>query len=149
MNKMIYNVRNREETIAVGEKIGRGLSAGDIVCITGDLGAGKTVIASGIAKGLGVKETEYITSPTFTIVNEYSGTIPFFHFDVYRVHDPEGLYEIGFDEYFTAGGVVCIEWANLIYDLIPGKYININLSKINKADCENAREIIITGDICL
>jgi len=162
---MVFNTKNREETVKLGEKIGRKLSAGVVVCITGELGAGKTVITSGIAKGIGVTEAKegHITSPTFTIVNEYEGRIPFFHFDVYRVHDPDELYEIGFCEYFSRNGVICIEWADIIYDLLDDmiwdkdKYININICKVNKLDgkavkpfgVEEERQITVTGALHL
>ena len=98
----------------LGEKI----PAGSVVCLDGDLGVGKTVFAKGVAKGLGVKEP--VSSPTFTIVQEYrEGGIPLFHFDVYRIEDPEEMYEIGYEEYFYGDGVCLIEWADQIRELIP------------------------------
>ncbi len=116
-----------EQTLEVGRKLGRLLSKGDIVCLTGDLGTGKTAFANGIAKALGIDG--YITSPTFTIVNEYMGTIPFYHFDVYRISDSDEMYEIGFEEYISGAGVVVIEWADLIRDILPEDVIWVHISK--------------------
>ena len=108
---MNFSVNSVEQTTAIGLELGKLLNSGDIVCLTGDLGTGKTHITKGIAKGWGI--TEYITSPTFTIVNEYdSGRLKFYHFDVYRVSDPDEIYAIGFDDYIFSDGVSVIEWAN-------------------------------------
>lgn len=118
-----------EETVGIGERIGQHLSLGDVICLDGNLGAGKTAFVSGVAKGLGV--TEHVTSPTFTIVNEYEGRIPFFHFDVYRVYDPDELYDVGFEEYFYRGGAICIEWSSLIKEILPEKRVNVLISNVN------------------
>ena len=116
-----------DETINVGKTLGKLLRKGDIVCITGDLGTGKTVITNGIAQSIGI--SDHITSPTFTIVNEYRGDLDLFHFDVYRISDPEEMFEIGFEEYLNADGIVIIEWADLIKDIIPKEHIWINITK--------------------
>ena len=101
---------------------------GTVFCLTGDLGAGKTTLTKGIAKALGV--TEAVTSPTFTIVQEYdSGSLPLYHFDVYRVSDPEELFELGFEEYLHGKGVCIIEWADLIRDLLPAKRIEVSIDR--------------------
>jgi tRNA threonylcarbamoyladenosine biosynthesis protein TsaE len=108
----------------LGEKI----PAGSVVCLDGDLGVGKTVFAKGVAKGLGVKEP--VSSPTFTIVQEYrEGRIPLFHFDVYRIEDPEEMYEIGYEEYFYGDGVCLIEWADQIRELIPETATHVLIEK--------------------
>ena len=107
-----FKTFSQEVTIEIGKALGRLLNTGDIVCINGDLGTGKTVFTNGIAKSLGIKE--HITSPTFTIVNEYSGRVPFYHFDVYRISDSEEMFEIGFEEYLYGEGIVVIEWADII-----------------------------------
>lgn len=130
-----------EETRALGMQMGADLAPGAVLCLYGDLGAGKTAFTAGLAQGLGV--TDYVTSPTFTIVNEYDGRIPLFHFDVYRVYDPDELYEIGFEEYFSRGGVVCIEWADLIPSLLPADRVEIEIRKKSGAGCETMREITI------
>ncbi len=130
-----------EETRALGMQMGADLAPGAVLCLYGDLGAGKTAFTAGLAQGLGV--TDYVTSPTFTIVNEYDGRIPLFHFDVYRVYDPDELYEIGFEEYFSRGGVVCIEWADLIPSLLPAHRVEIEIRKKQGIGCESMREITI------
>ena len=108
----------------LGEKI----PAGSVVCLDGDLGVGKTVFAKGVAKGLGLKEP--VSSPTFTIVQEYrEGRIPLFHFDVYRIEDPEEMYEIGYEEYFYGDGVCLIEWADQIRELIPETATHVLIEK--------------------
>lgn len=115
------------ETVALGIKLGEILESGDVVCLNGDLGTGKTALANGIAEALGV--AGYITSPTFTIVNEYKGRIPFYHFDVYRIMHPDEMFEIGFEEYINGDGVVVIEWADLIADILPDEYIRVDIRK--------------------
>lgn len=119
---------SQEKTIEVGKLLGKLLKSGDIVCITGDLGTGKTVLTNGIAWALGINE--YITSPTFTIVNEYEREdVSLYHFDVYRISDPEEMYEIGFEEYLCTDGIVVIEWADLINDILPEDNIWITIKK--------------------
>ena len=93
----------------------------------GDLGAGKTAFVQGLAKALGI--TSHITSPTFTIINEYEGRLPLYHFDVYRIADCDEMYEIGYDEYINGDGVCIIEWAELIEDIFPDKYYKITILK--------------------
>lgn len=100
---------------------------GDILCLNGDLGAGKTTMTQSIGKGLGVDD--YITSPTFTLINEYKGRIWVYHFDVYRLENVEDLYDIGFDEYFYGHGVCIIEWAEKIEKLLPEDRIVIDIKK--------------------
>lgn len=115
---MLLKISNEEDTRRYGRFLAEELCAGDIVCLVGDLGTGKTELTKSIAEGLGVKEN--IVSPTFNIVKEYhSGRLPLYHFDVYRISDPEELFEIGVDEYFFGGGVCVIEWADMIADVIP------------------------------
>ncbi|MDO4488667.1 MAG: tRNA (adenosine(37)-N6)-threonylcarbamoyltransferase complex ATPase subunit type 1 TsaE [Eubacteriales bacterium] len=101
---------------------------GDIFCLDGDLGTGKTVFAKGFAEGLGINEP--ITSPTFNIVKEYKdGKFPLYHFDVYRISDPDEMYAIGYEEYFYGKGVCLIEWSELISDLIPKEAIRVRIEK--------------------
>ena len=115
-----------EETVKIGEMLGKLLRPGDVIAMDGDLGAGKTHFTCGIAKALNIDD--YITSPTFTIVNEYrGGKYPLFHFDVYRLSDSNELYDIGYDEYINGDGVCIIEWANLIDDILPDEYLYIEL----------------------
>lgn len=125
---MIFESHSREETIKFAANLAAKSKPGDVYTLTGDLGVGKTVFAKGFAKGLGV--TEPVTSPTFTIVQEYlSGRLPFFHFDVYRIADPDEMEETGFYDYLDRGGVVLIEWAELIEDILPFPRTSIKIEK--------------------
>lgn len=138
---MIFEVNSIEETKAIGYNLGKALNSGDIICLTGDLGTGKTHITKGIAEGLEINDP--ITSPTFTIVNEYhSGRLTLFHFDVYRVNDPDEIYAIGFDDYIFSDGVSIIEWANYIEEILPKDYIHIFIEK-DLSKGENYRKITI------
>ncbi len=124
---MLKEVFSEQETYDFAYSLAQNAKSGDIYCLCGDLGVGKTVFTKGFAKGLGIDE--HITSPTFTIVNEYAGSLPLYHFDVYRIADPDEMYDIGFDEYIFGEGVCLIEWANLIEELIPENAKWINISK--------------------
>lgn len=124
---MVYETHNEEETRKIGQQIGESAKPGQIFCLNGDLGVGKTVFTKGFALGLGI--TEHITSPTFTIINVYEGRLNFYHFDVYRIDDPDELYELGYEEYFFGDGVCLIEWAELVSELLPDDVININITK--------------------
>ncbi len=126
MEEKTYLLKNTKDTLSLGKRIAKGLEPGAVIALTGPLGAGKTTLAQAIARGLCV--TERMASPTFTIVQEYrSGRLPLFHFDVYRVSDPDELFEIGFDEYLHAGGVCLVEWADLIEDVMPEGTVWIRL----------------------
>ncbi|WP_160689747.1 tRNA (adenosine(37)-N6)-threonylcarbamoyltransferase complex ATPase subunit type 1 TsaE [Clostridium sp. C2-6-12] len=139
---MEFKVYSVEETTQLGMKLGNLLKAGDIVCLTGDLGTGKTHITKGIAKGLGI--TDNITSPTFTIVNEYQGTkLKLNHFDVYRVSDPDEIYAIGFDDYIFSDAVSIIEWANYIEEILPQDLLHIKIEK-DLSKGEDYRKITLT-----
>lgn len=112
------HLENENDTKKFAEELAETLSPGDVIALIGDLGTGKTTLTKYLAKALGVTET--VTSPTFNIVKEYrSGRLPLFHFDVYRIEDPDEMYEIGFEEYLYAGGVCVIEWADRIEELLP------------------------------
>ena len=117
MEKRIV-LKNESETAAFGARLAEEIKPGTVIALTGDIGAGKTTLTKAIARGLGVTET--LTSPTFTIVQEYeSGRMPVYHFDVYRVHDEDEMFELGFDDYLHGKGVCLIEWAELVEDLLP------------------------------
>ena len=124
---MIKEVFSEEETFEFAKEMAQNAKSGDIYCLRGDLGVGKTVFTKGFAKGLEIEE--HITSPTFTIVNEYEGKLPFYHFDVYRIGDIDEMYDIGFEEYIFGSGVCLIEWAELIKELIPQNAVWINIEK--------------------
>ena len=127
---MIKETNAPEETFAFGKMLGEQAKPGEVICLNGDLGVGKTVFTKGFAEGLGI--TEPVNSPTFTIVQQYdSGRMPLYHFDVYRIGDIEEMDEVGFEEYVMGDGVSLIEWANLIEEILP----------------ENRTEVIIEKDL--
>ena len=132
-----------EDTFALGKQCGQKAAAGQVYCLYGDLGVGKTVFTQGFAAGLGIKGP--VSSPTFTIVQVYEeGRLPFYHFDVYRIGDIEEMEEIGYDDYFFGNGVCMIEWAELIEELITENSIHVTIEK----DLEKGfdyRRITITG----
>jgi len=125
---MVVETYSDKETLEFGKDLGEKAIPGTIYCLDGDLGTGKTVIAKGIALGLGI--TEPVSSPTFTVVKEYEeGRLPFYHFDVYRIEDPSEMDEIGYEDYFYGNGVTVIEWSDMIRELVPDNAIRIRLSK--------------------
>ncbi len=125
-----------EKTWQIGQLLGELLDVGDTVCLYGDLGAGKTNFTFGIAQGLDVQE-QYITSPTFTFVNEYQGRVPLYHIDLYRLKDPDELENIGFEEYIESDGVTVIEWAERAEDALPVEGLSVYLAYVD----EHSREI--------
>ena len=116
---------DREATARWGEALGRLLRAGDVIGLVGDLGAGKTTLAQAIALGMSIRAP--VTSPTFTLIQEYPGPIPLIHLDPYRLERPEDLYDIGLDEYFERGGVVMVEWADKVAALLPPDRLTLRL----------------------
>lgn len=127
----IINIKSEADTEAFGLQLAKMLQPGDVVALIGDLGTGKTSLTKYIAKGLGVKET--VSSPTFNIVKEYrSGRLPLFHFDVYRLADGEELLDIGGEEYFDAGGVCIIEWADIVESVLPLDALIITIDYTDK-----------------
>ncbi len=120
----VYNSKSSSETKQIAAEFAKTLSPGTVICLYGEMGVGKTVFTDGLCRTLGVHE--YVTSPTFTVVNEYDGAaFPVYHFDMYRIEDEDELYEIGFDEYLTSGGICIIEWPENIPNSLPKKRINI------------------------
>ena len=139
---MEFEVYSVDDTTQLGIKLGELLKPGDVICLTGDLGTGKTHITKGIAKGLGINDN--ITSPTFTIVNEYEdGRLKLNHFDVYRVSDPDEIYAIGFDDYIFSDAVSIIEWANYIEEILPKDLLHIKIEK-DFSKGEDYRKITLT-----
>lgn len=117
-----------EETYRLGAELAKDAVPGQVICLTGELGTGKTVFTQGFAKGLGVED--YVDSPTFTIVKEYhDGRLPFYHFDVYRIGDISEMEEIGYEEYFFGEGVCLVEWGLLVEELLPEDCIFIEIKK--------------------
>ena len=128
-----------EETRALGERLARQLCPGDVLCLWGDLGAGKSELTRGIAAGLGV--TAPVTSPSFTIMNVYEeGRLPLYHFDWYRLQSSEELYELGMDEYLTGDGVAVVEWPGVCPDAMPDTRLDVTIRPLSDTD----REIILT-----
>ena len=130
MNKQTEVIESfsAEETYALGEKIGQEAKPGQVYTLIGDLGVGKTVFTQGVAAGLGI--TEPVSSPTFTIVQIYEeGRMPFYHFDVYRIGDPEEMEEVGFEDCIYGEGLCLIEWANLIEEILPPAYTQVRIEK--------------------
>lgn len=130
-----------EATRAIGEKLGRLLEAGDAVALYGDLGAGKTCFAQGVARGLGVVSN--VTSPTFVLVREYAGRLPLYHFDAYRLNVPGDLAELGSEEYFSGLGVSIIEWAERVAAALPEDRLEVELLRVYGE--ENTRLIRFSG----
>ena len=112
----------------MGELLGRMLDKGAVVALIGELGSGKTVFAQGLARGLGVAPDEYVSSPSFTIVNQYRGRVPIFHVDTYRLRSEPEMVALGYEEYFDPNGVTVIEWADKVQGLLPERYIAVHFT---------------------
>ena len=125
--------RSVEDTIKIGFRLGRRLESGDVVALTGDLGAGKTVFTKGIAKGLGVKDMRYVNSPTFVIIKEHKGRLQLYHFDLYRIDKSSLIDSENFEEYFYGNGVSVVEWADKIPKILPPRRIEVRLEAAGKS----------------
>lgn len=132
--------RDADETLALGEAIGALVEPGDVIVCSGDLGAGKTVLAKGIAKGLGV--TEPVVSPTFTIVREYQGRCPFRHLDVYRLDSLQELVEIGLDELLDDRGVTLVEWGDAVGALLPAERLEVRLEVLPPEEADDDTRVV-------
>ena len=138
---MQITTHSADETQALGQKLASRLAPGDVIAYFGDLGAGKTAFTRGLAQGLGI--TDPVTSPTYTIVNEYlSGRIPLFHFDMYRLSSSDELFDIGWEDYLSRGGVCAVEWSENVEDALQDA-IRVTIEK--DADEPDTRHITITG----
>lgn len=137
---MIYYSNTPEETAMIAREFAATLKPGDVLCMNGDLGVGKTAFVQGLAKGLGISGV--LSSPTFTIVNCYEGDLPLYHFDVYRIQDEDEMYEIGYEEYVYGDGISVIEWAENIKEILPDNRFEITIEKDYEKD-ENYRKITI------
>ena len=136
---MHYLTTSPVETEAIGEALGKKITAGTVIAYLGDLGAGKTAFTRGLARGLGYREP--VTSPTYTIVNEYlGGRLPLFHFDMYRLHSSDDLWDIGWEDYLDRGGVCAVEWSENVADAMEDA-IRVIIEKTG----ENSRRITIEG----
>ena len=138
---MVYRTDSAEQTEALGQKLGATLTPGSVVAFRGGLGMGKTAFTRGLARGLGCMGR--VTSPTFTIVNEYRGRIPLFHFDMYRLRSSDALFDIGWEDYLDRGGVCAVEWSENVADAMPAGTVYVTIER--SAEGENARVITVTG----
>jgi tRNA threonylcarbamoyladenosine biosynthesis protein TsaE len=130
-----------EQTWKIARFIGGKLKKGDILALSGELGSGKTCFTGGLARGLGVNEKYQITSPTFTLINEYPARFKLYHFDVYRLNGYSEFEDLGYEEYFCSDGIVVIEWAEKIVQILPANTFFISFEYLD----ENRRKIIIKG----
>lgn len=137
---MEYLSHSPEETEHIGEMLGRRLRPGTVVAYRGGLGMGKTAFTRGLARGLGCAGR--VTSPTFTIVNEYDGATPLFHFDMYRLGSSDELFDIGWEDYLTRGGVCAVEWSERVDDAMPADTLWVDIARSTD---ESDRIITITG----
>lgn len=136
---MQYITTSPEQTEALGERLGERLHGGEVIAFRGELGAGKTAFTRGLARGLGISVR--VTSPTYTIVNEYGGgRLPLFHFDMYRLHDADDLFDIGWEDYLERGGVCAVEWSENVAEAMDGA-ITVTLEKC----ADDTRRITVEG----
>lgn len=138
---MQFLSHSTQETEQAGEQLARQLCPGDVLAFTGSLGMGKTAFTRGLARGLGCRGR--VTSPTFTIVNEYEGKTPLFHFDMYRLGSSDELFDIGWDDYLARGGVCAVEWSERVADALPDDVIRVDLAR--SAENDGWRVITVTG----
>ena len=138
---MVFISHSAEETERLGEALADTLHPGSVVAYTGTLGMGKTAFTRGLARGLGCRGR--VTSPTFTIVNEYEGKIPLFHFDMYRLSSSDELFDIGWEDYLARGGVCAVEWSERVTDALPPDTVFVNIAR--HAEHESWRTITVTG----
>ena len=141
---MEYLSHSPEETEHIGEMLGKRLSGGTVLALRGGLGVGKTAFTRGLARGLGY--TGRVTSPTFTIVNEYDGATPLFHFDMYRLDGEDDLFDIGWDDYLARGGVCAVEWSERIDSALPPDTLTVSIAR---GERDNDRIITVTGGTAL
>ena len=126
--RKIIETNSPQETFALGQEIGEHCRPGQVYALIGDLGVGKTLFTQGVAAGLGIREP--VNSPTFTILQIYEdGRIPFYHFDVYRIGDVSEMDEIGYEDCFYGSGISLVEWANLVPEILPGRYTRVTIEK--------------------
>ena len=127
MERVVFQTKSPSETIRIGKNIGSVLLPGDVVALVGELGTGKTQFIKGLAAGVGVGKPPYISSPSFTLINEYAGKVPFYHIDLFRLKSEKETEELGLEEYFQGGGITAIEWADKIPSLLPQEILWIHI----------------------
>ena len=126
-NTKTITTHSPEETIAMGARVAANLREGDFIALIGELGTGKTMFVKGLARGLGMGDYIYVNSPSFVIVKEYEGRLPLYHMDLYRLNDISQIETIGYEDYLNSDGVCVIEWAEKIKNLLPKKYIKVEI----------------------
>lgn len=131
-NTINIETNDVDETIELGSLIGSLLKAGDVVALTGRLGAGKTYLAKGIAEGQGIDGRKLVTSPSFVLVKQYNGKVPIYHFDAYRLKSTDEMYDIDCEEYFWGEGISIIEWADKVLECLPDDFIRITIKVLNQ-----------------
>jgi tRNA threonylcarbamoyladenosine biosynthesis protein TsaE len=140
-HKVAIQTKSASETIQIGKSIGSRLLPGDVVALVGELGAGKTQFIKGLTAGVGIGNPTYISSPSFTLINEYSGKIPFYHVDLFRLEREKDAEALGLEDYFQGGGVTAIEWADKIPSFLPTELLLIHIAYTGK----NTRSLEIIG----
>ena len=139
---MVFRTKSTSETIRIGKSIGSRLLPGDVVALTGELGAGKTQFIKGLAAGVGIGNPTYVSSPSFKLINEYPGKITFYHIDLFRLRGEKEAEELGLDDYFQSRGITAIEWADKIPSLLPEEILRIHIRYTG----ENSRTLEISGE---
>jgi tRNA threonylcarbamoyladenosine biosynthesis protein TsaE len=140
-HKIVVQTRSASETARIGKTIGNRLLPGDVVALAGELGAGKTQFIKGLAAGVGICNSTYISSPSFTLIHEYPGEIPFYHIDLFRLGKEKEAEELGLDDYFQGTGITAIEWADKIPSLLPKQILFVFIAYVDK----NTRSLEIAG----
>ena len=138
---MVYISHSEAETESIAERLAASLASGTVLAYRGGLGMGKTAFTRGLARGLGC--CERVTSPTFTIVNEYDGELPLFHFDMYRLEDADALFDIGWEDYLSRRGICAVEWSERVEDVLPPDTLFVTIAR--HAENDNWRTITVEG----
>ena len=141
-----YKSESPEETQALGEKLGKILKQGDVIALIGDLGTGKTCLTQGITRGVGIAPDEIVSSPSYILINEYNGTVPIYHIDLYRLENSEEIAELGLSEYVEGDGICIIEWAERMGDALPDTCIKIHITLVGTTTShtdDETRELIL------
>ena len=131
--KETFQTHSPEETRTIGQQIGETLKAGDVIALIGDLGAGKTCLTQGLARGIGIASQEVVNSPSYTLINEYAGKITIFHIDLYRLQHHGEIIDLGLEEYLGGNGICIIEWADRMSNLLPANYIQVTMTWVDES----------------
>ena len=140
MENRSFKTESPIETRALGEKIGKTLKRGDVIALIGDLGTGKTCLTQGIARGVGIASDAVVNSPSYILINEYNGSIPIYHIDLYRLEDSAEIAELGLSEYIDGDGICIIEWAERMADALPDSAIIIRITLVETDTTSDANE---------